>query len=125
VNCGETVDPNDAQMFSQVFVCSSCHLLATRMLQRAERSLDLLKSLAKMSIRQALLTRKLQFHARALNEPVDIDFIGELSRMVQQVKFGVELEARECSTSEMQSKVDTKPRVSVVGGPPSSTSQEE
>lgn len=125
VNCGEEIQPDDAKIFAKVLVCSACNTLAERMLERGERTISLLKSLLELSIRQAIIDKKLQFHARSLDDETaayeDEDFLKVLMKMVQDVRMAEFQEKRGClPPTSTPSKETTKPRVSIADGKPES-----
>jgi hypothetical protein len=122
VSCGKEIAENEAEFFSKVLICHDCKILADRMHLRGEQTISLLSSMLQLSIRQAILDGKLQFHARALGEPADVDFLGELSRMVQQVRYGTLLPGgQRCPTPpSTSSRESTSLRVSIADGKPRS-----
>ncbi len=125
MNCGNEVSSNEACFFEQVLVCSDCNTIAQRMLLRGIKTVDMLRKLLGMSIRQALINKQLQFHARYLEEGPEVDFLSELMKMVQELRMAEFKEQQGCpSSTSVNSTETTGPRVSIVGRSPSSDSTE-
>jgi len=135
LNCGNPTDPDNVKLFAQVFVCPDCYTIAERLLTRGEQTLTLLRSLLKSSVRMAILEKKLQFIGQAAEDMPDVDFLGELSRLAQQVrqeelqkaKAGCPNQTSSSTTSvnderDSTPKAPTKLPVPSTGGKPSSSS---
>ncbi len=123
MNCGEEISSNEACFFSRVMVCSDCNIIAKRMLQRGIQTVDMLRKLLRLSIQQAIVNKKLQFHARHLEEGPEVDFLGELMKMVEEVRMAELQEEQGCPSSTSANSMETtKLSVSIAVGPPSSDS---
>lgn len=61
MNCQQPVDPNNAQVFSGVFVCPTCFTMATRLFDRSKKELNDLLLMLQEGIRIALIEGRLQF----------------------------------------------------------------
>lgn len=124
LNCGAGIPTNEGLFFEQVMVCRNCHHIAEGLMARGLQTIHTLRQLLGMSIRQAILTRKLQFHAQRLEEGPEVDFLGELVRAVQEVRMR-EVQEKTCPSSTSASSTETTvPRVSIAVGQPASDSPE-
>lgn len=70
MNCRCKVEQEDARVFAEVFVCSSCYQMAERLFTRCEGELKKLLLLLRESIRIALVEGKLQYGQSASLEEV-------------------------------------------------------
>lgn len=123
ISCGVPIDSNAGLFFEQVMVCPDCYTIAMRLDSRGMETLAMLQTLLRTSIRQTLITKKLQFHARHMEEAPAVDFLGELMKMVQEVRMAETLEEQGCpSHTSATSTETTTPSVSIAVGPPSSDS---
>ena len=87
VNCQEEVDPADAKMFAQVYVCPSCHLMAERLYTRGEQELKMMLLLLKESIRLAIVRKELQFMQRLEDDAVPKEeLLTELARLANHAR---------------------------------------
>jgi hypothetical protein len=122
VSCGSQIDTNAGLFFEQVMVCPDCHLIASRLCLRAEKTIQMLRSLLRISIRQSIVNKKLQFHAGHMEEAPEVDFLGELMKLVQEVRQAEQEEQACPSHTSATSTGTTMPSVSIAVGPPSSDS---
>ena len=58
-NCQTPVPPNEAKIFARVFLCSTCHRVASRLKQRAREVVEQLLVLQDDAIRVALIEHRL------------------------------------------------------------------
>ena len=58
MNCHEAVDPEKAQVFLGVYVCPTCHLVATRLRERIQAELKSLLTVADEALRIGLIEGK-------------------------------------------------------------------
>lgn len=59
LNCQTPVEPKDAKIFAEVFVCPQCFSVAERLEQRAAEELKALLLILREAIRVALIERRL------------------------------------------------------------------
>jgi hypothetical protein len=122
VSCEAQIATDTGCFFEQVMVCPDCHVIAERLSTRCEQTIQMLRALYRISIRQSIINKRLQFQARHLEEAPEVDFLGELMKMVQEVRMQEAQEAQCQSSTSAPSTETTRPSVSVAVGPPSSDS---
>lgn len=84
MNCGAEVPSSQAKFFAEVFVCTDCHAVAERMMQRTHKELKLVLAMMKDAIRMGLLQKKLRFRTPEELEKEDkADFLSRLGELVK------------------------------------------
>jgi len=83
MNCRQTVRPEDAKLFAEVFVCPTCHAQAVHFWEKLERELRYLLVVAKESIRLSLLEGKFFFPEDKGSEVSKREVLQEILRMQQ------------------------------------------
>lgn len=69
MNCHQPTTEADGKVFAEVFVCTTCHTMATRLYQRLEIELKKLLAISKESIRLSLVQGKLHYGTAEEEEP--------------------------------------------------------
>lgn len=90
LNCHNPVDPQKAKIFAGVFVCETCHLVATRLEERGTAELRSLLTLQREAIRIALTRGELVLGpaepTRELSKKEVLEQIVKLSEAADAVK---------------------------------------
>jgi len=81
MNCKRQVDPEQAKLFAEVFVCEDCHTMAVHFWDRMELELRYLLTMAKESIRIALLEGKFSFPEGVAQEVSKTDVLQAILQM--------------------------------------------
>lgn len=69
MNCKAEVEQGQGKFFAEVFVCSNCETMAVHFFERLVRELNFLLTMAKESIRLALVQGKFSFPEGPAGEP--------------------------------------------------------
>jgi hypothetical protein len=81
MNCKRSVEPSEAKLFAEVFVCSGCHAMAVHFWERMERELRYLLTMSKESIRLSLLEGKFFFPEGAAQDVSKTDVLRAIVSM--------------------------------------------
>lgn len=85
LNCKEVLGQGSEKLFLGVFVCSNCELFATRALERVDRDLHRLRTMASEAIRVSLIEGRLNFVVgEEVKEPGKADVLTALKQLSQQ-----------------------------------------
>ncbi len=105
LNCKADVPQGEGKFFAQVFLCEKCHTMSTHFFERLERELKSLLTVAKESIRVALVQGKFVFPEGPAGAPSKRAVLEEIIKLE---------EAREASLKEQScptSSASTPPHV--------------
>lgn len=81
MNCKQPVATTDGKLFSEVFLCVSCHTQAKHFWEKLDKELRYLQVMAKESIRLALLEGKFNLPEGPSGTPSRRDVLEEALRM--------------------------------------------
>lgn len=70
MNCHKPTSNEEGKLFAEVFVCSTCYVLAERLYQRTESELRGLLLVLKDKIREYLVQGKLQYSTEDAEKPL-------------------------------------------------------
>lgn len=84
LNCKKEVEQNSGKFFAEVFLCDSCHVQAEHFFNRLVRELQFLLTMAKESIRVALVQGKFSFPEGPSGEPSKRAVLEEILRMEER-----------------------------------------
>lgn len=78
VHCDSPLNEENTKSFQKVLVCSSCFLIANRLLDKIHNELEMLKNLATENIRLALIEKRLLQQAQPRGEPTTRQVLQEV-----------------------------------------------
>lgn len=84
LNCKQPVVSDNAKIFAEVFVCSSCYETAERLYRRSEGELKMLLLMLKESIRIALLEGRLFVGEQSPEDISKTDLLRMMVRLEEQ-----------------------------------------
>lgn len=117
LSCKEDVSPDDAKVFSQVFLCPSCFTIAEQLYRRGEAELKMMLLVLKEAIRVAALKGELQFHFGSLEDLPKEDLLAHLAKLAAETQQKA-VPRTECQTSSPKtpSEVPMLPSAPTAGG---------
>jgi len=98
VNCGEEVNPNEAKLFAQIFICPKCHRVAEQLYARGEKELKMLLLVLRESIRLSIVQHNLQFSPKQLEDMDPKDLLTHLHKIAQETRLQVLQQEKACPT---------------------------
>ena len=63
LNCGKSVEPDNAKLYAGCFVCADCYLVAERLFKQGQQELNWLLTVLTELIRLAIVSHRLQFNS--------------------------------------------------------------
>lgn len=97
LNCKCEVEQGKGKFFAEVFLCEGCHAQSTHFFARLEKELSFLLTIAKESIRVALVQGKFSFPEGPAGEPSKRAVLEEILKM-EELRERLARE-RECKTT--------------------------
>lgn len=88
VHCDSPLTEENISNFQKVVICQSCYLIASRLLDKIHKELEMLKNLATENIRLALIEKRLLLQAQSRGEPTTRQVLQEVLNLqkVQESK---------------------------------------
>jgi len=81
LNCGNPVPEGDAKIFAEVFVCPTCHAIASALYNRFSSDMKIALVLLKDILRERLITGKLQLPEQSLETMSHTDVLRMIVRL--------------------------------------------
>ena len=87
MNCQKELQPNGGEFFMEVFICSSCKLIAERLYERAQQDVKHLLVMMKEAIRLGLVQGQLQFRdPEQVEEVTRPNLLNKLAELAEQAR---------------------------------------
>ena len=120
LSCKEPVNPDEAKIFSAVFLCPKCFHIAERLYRKGENELRMMLLVLRESIRIAALKGNLQFGLEMLDDMPKPDLIAHLAKLADEArKQAIPLEdTKWIHQDKIPSLENTKPLALPAGGKP-------
>ena len=90
MNCRKPTSNEDGKLFAEVFVCSTCHLLAERLYRRTEGELRGLLLVLKDKIREYLVQGKLHYESSEPSAPLSKTDLLQAIMAVEEQRNGAD-----------------------------------
>ena len=81
MNCGKQIPPGQSKIFAQVFLCETCSEVAKSFYEKLETELKHLLTVAKESIRVALVQGRFHLNEQKLRDIPKKELLEEILRM--------------------------------------------